>query len=65
MDKPEHLGPMARSLVETFAGLTLAQQRRVFTMLREVMETNEQLAAQGQEPTVSDVRPGGDAFGGA
>ena len=34
MDKPEYLGPMARSLVETFAGLTLPQQRRVFEMLR-------------------------------
>ena len=33
MDKPEYLGPMARSLVETFAGLTLPQQRRVFEML--------------------------------
>lgn len=62
MHKPEHLGPMARSLVETFAGLTLPQQRRVFAMLREVMETNEQLAAQGQAPTVSAVRPGGDTL---
>lgn len=47
MEKPEYLGPMARSLVETFAGLTLPQQRRVFEMLREVLETNEQMAALG------------------
>ena len=60
MDKPEHLGPMARSLVETFAGLTLPQQRRVFAMLREILETNERLAEQGQATTISDVRPGSD-----
>jgi hypothetical protein len=60
MEKPEHLGPMARSLVETFAGLTLPQQRRVFALLRETLETNERLAEQGQAATVSDVRPGSD-----
>lgn len=40
-DRPEHLGPMARSLVETFAGLTLPQQRQVYKLLTEVLETNE------------------------
>lgn len=58
MDKPEHLGPMARSLIETFAGLTLPQQRRVFDLLREVLEENERMAALGQQQSVSDVRPG-------
>jgi len=41
-DRPEHLGPMARSLVETFAGLTLPQQRQVFKLLADVLETNEE-----------------------
>ncbi len=41
-ERPEHLGPMARSLIETFVDLTLPQQRRVFAMLREILETNEQ-----------------------
>ena len=36
---------MARSLVETFAGLTLLQQRRVFEMLREILDENERTAA--------------------
>jgi len=45
MGRPEHLGPMARTLVETFAELTLPQQRRVFAMLQEIMETNERGAA--------------------
>ncbi len=35
---------MARSLIETFVDLTLPQQRRVFAMLREILETNEQAA---------------------
>jgi hypothetical protein len=43
-ERPEHLGPMARSLIETFVDLTLPQQRRVFAMLREILETNEQAA---------------------
>lgn len=64
MDKPEHLGPMARSLVETFAGLTLPQQRRVFALLREIMETNERLAEHGQAATISDVRPGSEVSHG-
>lgn len=55
--RPEHLGPMARSLVETFAELTLPQQRRVFDLLREVLEANEQAAAldpTGTGPGVDD-----------
>lgn len=63
MDKPEHLGPLARSLVETFAGLTLPQQRRVFDLMREVLETNEQLMARGQSATVSEIRPGSGGAG--
>lgn len=55
MEKPEYLGPMARSLVETFAGLTLPQQRRVFEMLREVLEANEQMAAMGHATTDGGV----------
>ncbi len=47
MEKPEYLGPMARSLVETFAGLTLPQQRRVFELLREILGENERVAALG------------------
>ncbi len=43
-ERPEHLGPMARSIIETFVDLTLPQQRRVFAMLREILETNEQAA---------------------
>ncbi|MCA1599142.1 MAG: hypothetical protein LC769_09000 [Chloroflexi bacterium] len=43
-ERPEHLGPMARSLIETFVDLTLPQQRRVFAVLREILETNEQAA---------------------
>lgn len=58
MEKPEHLGPMARSLVETFAGLTLPQQRRVFALLREVLEENERLAALSDAAGVSETRPG-------
>ena len=58
MDKPEYLGPMARSLVETFAGLTLPQQRRVFEMLREILEANEQAAALGEAASVTEARPG-------
>lgn len=58
MEKPEHLGPMARSLVETFAGLTLPQQRRVFALLREVLEENERLAALGDAAGASETRPG-------
>ena len=57
MDKAEHLGPMARSLVETFAGLTLPQQRRVFALLREVLETNERLATLSEHPTARETRP--------
>ncbi len=51
-ERPEHLGPMARSLVETFAELTLPQQRRVFDMLRQILETNEQAAALGEDRIV-------------
>ena len=58
MDKPEYLGPMARSLVETFAGLTLPQQRRVFDMLREILEANERAAALGEAASVTEGRPG-------
>jgi hypothetical protein len=58
MDKPEYLGPLARSLVETFAGLTLPQQRRVFEMLREILEVNERAAALGEAASVSESRPG-------
>jgi hypothetical protein len=58
MDKPEYLGPMARSLVETFAGLTLPQQRRVFEMLREILEASEQAAALGEAAGVTEARPG-------
>lgn len=63
-EKPEHLGPMARSLVETFAGLTLPQQRRVFALLREVLEANEQAAALGalevgeSRPSVPEPKDG-------
>ena len=58
MDKPEYLGPMARSLVETFAGLTLPQQRRVFEMLRAILEESEQAAALAEAASVTEVRPG-------
>jgi hypothetical protein len=58
VDKPEYLGPMARSLVETFAGLTLPQQRRVFEMLREILDENEQAAALGEAASVTELRPG-------
>ena len=58
MDKPEYLGPMARSLVETFAGLTLPQQRRVFEMLREILEENERAAAPSAAASVTEARPG-------
>ncbi len=54
--RPEHLGPMARSLIQTFAELTLRQQQRVFVLLREILETNEQAAALGQAETVSETR---------
>jgi len=61
MGRPEHLGPMARTLVETFAELTLPQQRRVFAMLQEIMETNERgaaaIAALGESYGVSETRP--------
>ena len=57
MEKPEHLGPMARSLIETFAGLTLPQQRRVFDLMREIMETNERAAALGEAADISEARP--------
>ena len=63
MDKPEYLGPMARSLVETFAGLTLPQQRRVFEMLREILEESERVAALGEVTSVAETRP--DAAGPA
>ncbi len=63
MDRPEHLGPMARTLVETFAGLTLPQQQRVFAMLREIMETNERgAAAMGESYGVSETRPGVEMY---
>lgn len=58
VERQEHLGPMARSLIETFAGLTLPQQRRVFEMLREILESNEQMAALGESLDVSEERPG-------
>lgn len=58
MDKPEHLGPMARSLVETFAGLTLPQQRRVMDLLREVLDESERAAALAQDAGISETRPG-------
>lgn len=58
MDRAEHLGPMARSLIETFAGLTLPQQRRVFAAISEIMEEREALARLGQEMGVSETRPG-------
>ena len=45
MQSTERLGPMARSLIETFADLTLAQQQRVFHILREILTENE-LAAE-------------------
>lgn len=48
MEKPEYLGPMARSLVETFAGLSLPQQRRVFEMLSEILDENERVATLGE-----------------
>ena len=60
MGRPEHLGPMARTLVETFAELTLPQQRRVFAMLQEIMETNERAAAMtamGESYGVGETRP--------
>jgi hypothetical protein len=57
-ERPEHLGPMARSLIETFVDLTLPQQRRVFVMLREILETNEQAAADVESRT-SDVNGNG------
>ena len=66
MDTPEgsgrreHLGPMARSLVQTFAELTLSQQRRVFELLREVLEANEQADAMGQGGAVRETRPTAD-----
>ncbi len=47
---------MARSLVDTFAELTLPQQRRVFALLREILETNEQLAALGEEVSGDTAR---------
>jgi hypothetical protein len=63
VDKPEHLGPMARSLIETFAGLTLPQQRRVFSAITEIMEQQEALARLGQEMGVSETRPGESSGG--
>lgn len=57
-ERPEHLGPMARSLIETFVDLTLPQQRRVFAMLREILETNEQ-AATDVESRTSGVNSSG------
>ncbi len=61
MGRPEHLGPMARTLVETFAELTLPQQRRVFAMLQEIMETNERgaaaMTAMGESYGVGETRP--------
>lgn len=50
-ERPEHLGPMARSLVETFADLTLPQQQRVFGLLREILESNERAAGLEREQT--------------
>ena len=50
-ERPEHLGPLARSLIETFMDLTLPQQRRVFAMLREILETNEQAATDSDSRT--------------
>ena len=58
VDKPEHLGPMARSLVETFAGLTLPPQRRVMDLLREVLDDSERAAALAQDAGISETRPG-------
>ena len=62
--RPEHLGPMARSLIETFAGLTLPQQRHVFDLLREILDTNEQGAALLAGHVLSDAagpaRPDGE-----
>jgi hypothetical protein len=49
---------MARSLIETFAGLTLPQQRRVFAAIAEIMEEREALASMGQEMGVTETRPG-------
>jgi len=49
---------MARSLVETFAELTLGQQRRVFVMLREILEANEQAAALAQGGVAGETRRG-------
>jgi hypothetical protein len=49
---------MARSLIETFAGLTLPQQRRVYAAISEIMEEREALARLGQEMGVSEARPG-------
>jgi len=60
-ERPAHLGPMARSLIETFVDLTLPQQRRVFAMLREILEINEQAATgiESRESKVeSDTSPG-------
>ncbi len=41
----EHLGPLARSIADTFANLTLPQQRRVFAMLQEILDENERIAS--------------------
>ena len=57
-ERPEHLGPMARSLVEMFAELTLGQQRRVFAMLREVLEANEQAVVLAEGGTASGTQGG-------
>ena len=51
LERPEHLGPMARSLIETFVDLTLPQQRRVFALLREILDANERAATDAASQT--------------
>ena len=56
-EKPEYLGPVARSIVDTFAGLTIPQQRRVFEMLREVLDENERMAEMLERLRAGGVPP--------
>ncbi|GAC1435261.1 MAG: hypothetical protein NVSMB65_09220 [Chloroflexota bacterium] len=56
-EKAEYLGPMARSIVDTFAGLTIPQQRRVFAMLREVLDENERMAEMLERLRAGGVPP--------
>ena len=59
--RPEHLGPMARSIVDTFSSLTLAQQRRVLSMLTDLVTEQEAMERllSAHEPS-DNVSPAAD-----